>query len=135
MKFIQVKAENFRNISFADVLTDAEDIVLTGINGQGKTNFLEIIYLLCYGSSFRTSHLKEAIKHGENSFSLSAITENDKEIREHIRLTFSEGKRRIERKSRIEENLFTAFHVLYFHMTIFFLLKENLRIGEDSSIR
>lgn len=95
MRFISVSIKNFRNISSVDINADSEDIVLTGINGQGKTNFLEAIYTLCYGSSFRTNHLKEAIKHGYEGFSLSAITENDKGVKEKIQILFSNGKRKI----------------------------------------
>ena len=46
MRFVSVSIRDFRNISSADVDVDAEDIVLTGINGQGKTNFLEAMHVL-----------------------------------------------------------------------------------------
>lgn len=39
-------------------------MILTGENGQGKTNFLEGIYLLCCGSSFRTKNEKKLCLHG-----------------------------------------------------------------------
>lgn len=95
MKFRKVSLSNFRNISSASLETDAEDIVLTGMNGQGKTNFLEAIYILCYGSSFRTSHLKQAVMHGEDGFTLSADFENEYGETERITTSFYEGKRKI----------------------------------------
>lgn len=95
MKFKKVSLSNFRNISSASLETDAEDIVLTGMNGQGKTNFLEAIYILCYGSSFRTSHLKQAVMHGEEGFTLSADFENEYGETERITTSFYEGKRKI----------------------------------------
>lgn len=95
MKFRKVSLSNFRNISSASLETDAEDIVLTGMNGQGKTNFLEAIYILCYGSSFRTSHLKQAVMHGEEGFTLSADFENEYGETERINTSFYEGKRKI----------------------------------------
>ena len=95
MKFRKVSLSNFRNISSASLETDAEDIVLTGMNGQGKTNFLEAIYILCYGSSFRTSHLKQAVMHGEEGFTLSADFENEYGETERITTSFYEGKRKI----------------------------------------
>jgi DNA replication and repair protein RecF len=39
--------------------------VLYGDNGQGKTNWLEAIYLLAHTKSFRTQKLQEAIKFGD----------------------------------------------------------------------
>ena len=94
MRFTSLSIRNFRNISSADVDINAEDIVLTGINGQGKTNFLEALYLLCYGSSFRTNHIKECIKHGSSGFMLSAISENNG-LNERISISFSDNKRKI----------------------------------------
>ncbi len=94
MRFTSLSIRNFRNISSADVDINAEDIVLTGINGQGKTNFLEAVYLLCYGSSFRTNHIKECVKHENGGFTLSAVSENNG-IKEKISITFSDNKRRI----------------------------------------
>ena len=77
-------------------MTDAEDIVLTGTNGMGKTNFLEAVYTLCYGNSFKTSSLKDCVKHGEQGFRLEAVFENEFGEDTHIRFCFEQGKRRIE---------------------------------------
>jgi DNA replication and repair protein RecF len=54
MAFVSVTYHDFRNISNATLGIDAPVIYLVGENGQGKTNFIESIYLLCYGASFRT---------------------------------------------------------------------------------
>lgn len=53
MSFKKVRVASFRNLVDAEVSTDSEQIFLIGENGQGKTNFLEALYYLCYGSSFR----------------------------------------------------------------------------------
>ena len=95
MRFRRISIRDFRNISSASIETDAEDIVLTGTNGQGKTNFLEAVYILCYGSSFRTSHLRQAVRHDEAGFSLSADFENEYGEMERISTSFSDGKRKI----------------------------------------
>ena len=95
MRFLKLELNNFRNISSASLSVDSEDIVLTGINGQGKTNLLEAIYMLCYGSSFRTVNLKECVKLGSNAFSVSGIFQ-DKE-KEEIKLIYKDNKRHIYR--------------------------------------
>lgn len=95
MRFQSVEINNFRNISSAELNTDSEDIVLVGINGQGKTNLLESIYTLCYGSSFRTSNLKECIEYGKEGFSLRAVFVNEYEEKERIAITYKDNKRRI----------------------------------------
>jgi DNA replication and repair protein RecF len=68
--FEQVRFYQFRNWGDEPVdLGEARQVVLSGENGQGKTNFLEGIYLLCYGSSFRTKNEKKLCLHGTHEFS------------------------------------------------------------------
>ena len=95
MRFKGISINEFRNISSAFVDTDAEDVVLIGTNGQGKTSFLEAVYMLCYGSSFRTQHLREAVRHGHDGFSIKARFEDEHGDIEEILTSFSEGRRRI----------------------------------------
>ncbi len=54
MAFTAIRLYHFRNLADTTIPTDAREIFLVGENGQGKTNFLEAIYLVCYASSFRT---------------------------------------------------------------------------------
>ncbi len=95
MRFKRISIHDFRNISSADADVDAKDIVLTGENGQGKTNFLEAIYTLSYGSSFRTPHIREAVRNGSNGFHISAEFENSYGEIERITTSFSDNKRKI----------------------------------------
>ena len=96
MRFIDLNLYNFRNISSADLSVDAEDIVLTGINGQGKTNILEAIYTLCYGSSFRTPNLKECMKLGSSDgFRIEGTFSIDEREKESIKVIFKDNKRHI----------------------------------------
>lgn len=54
MAFTVVRLYQFRNFLDEKLTFTGKEIFLIGDNGQGKSNFLEAIYLLCYGSSFRT---------------------------------------------------------------------------------
>lgn len=96
MRFEKIRINNFRNISSQIVDISAEDIVLIGENAQGKTNFLEALYILCYGSSFKTPNLREAVRHGENGFFLEATFINDYDERQYVMFSYENGKRNIE---------------------------------------
>ena len=64
MHLQRIEAFNFRNLS--DALEFGPGLnVIYGQNAQGKTAWLEAIYLLATTKSFRTNHPKDAIKHGE----------------------------------------------------------------------
>ncbi|HJU94202.1 MAG TPA: DNA replication and repair protein RecF [Pyrinomonadaceae bacterium] len=59
-----VEAINFRNLS-GRIEWGPRLNIIYGNNGQGKTNWLEAIYVLARTKSFRTQRLQEAIKFGE----------------------------------------------------------------------
>ena len=70
MGFTSVRLCNFRNLTTGEIDTSYKTVYLVGENGQGKTNFLEAVYLLCFGSSFRTKNQRLFIRYGEKEMSL-----------------------------------------------------------------
>ncbi|GHU50396.1 DNA replication and repair protein RecF [Clostridia bacterium] len=61
----EVYAENARNIAEASVSLSEGVNVFCGENAQGKTNFLECVYMLCTGRSFKGAGNREFIRFGE----------------------------------------------------------------------
>src|SRR5918997_3565659 len=59
-----IEAHNFRNLG-GEIFWGEGLNVIAGENGQGKTNWLEAIYLLATSKSFRTQKPQEAILFGE----------------------------------------------------------------------
>lgn len=74
MPFLSVRCANFRNLEDAEIPVEAERVFLVGENGQGKTNFLEALYYLSYGSSFRGLVDQSVPRRGESGFALEART-------------------------------------------------------------
>jgi DNA replication and repair protein RecF len=64
MLLAEIEATNFRNLG-GKIVWGSNLNIIYGNNGQGKTNWLEAIYLLARTKSFRTQRLQEAIKFGE----------------------------------------------------------------------
>jgi DNA replication and repair protein RecF len=61
-----IEATHFRNLS-GKISWGSHLNIILGNNGQGKTNWLEAIYLLARTKSFRTPRLQEAIAFGQRS--------------------------------------------------------------------
>jgi len=88
--------------------------ILHGNNAQGKTNWLEAIYLLAHGKSFRTHHLKETVRFGERDAVVKGVvtTGNDLERELQVNLngttkqTLINGKR--ESISRYAAHLYAV---------------------------
>ncbi len=72
MRLLQLQLLGFRNLARVNLSPGPGFNVISGDNGQGKTNFLEAIYVLATLKSFRTPALREAITFGETVTRLSA---------------------------------------------------------------
>ena len=88
----------FRNLRAVDLSLAPRFNVVSGDNGQGKTNLLEAIYLLATSRSFRTSKLGELLRDGEGTASIRARIREDNDVRDQ-----SLGLARGVRAARIDE--------------------------------
>ncbi len=73
MSFSSIEAVSFRNLADGVIHTDAPSVFVVGDNGQGKTNFLDAIYTLCYGSSFRGGTDADAARTGTQAWSVRGM--------------------------------------------------------------
>jgi DNA replication and repair protein RecF len=96
MGFTSLRTVGFRNLKDAEVSLDASQVFLVGDNGQGKTNLLEALYVLCYGSSFRTRKDDQLVTHGLDDMRLHGrIRTGDAEERT-MQVTIRNRKKTIE---------------------------------------
>jgi DNA replication and repair protein RecF len=72
----------FRNIDAVDLTPGARFNVISGDNGQGKTNLLEAIYVVSTSRSFRASKPGDVVMHGSEVASVRARVREDGEARE-----------------------------------------------------
>lgn len=79
MSFRSLRLYNFRNLEDATLTINAPEVFLVGANGQGKTNFLEAIYLVCYGSSFRTRRIDTLRRHDESEMAVDGVFDHGEE--------------------------------------------------------
>lgn len=68
-----LELSNFRNYTYEKADFSNGLNLITGPNGQGKTNLIEAIYLLSMGKSFRTNKDKEMILFGNDHFIIRAM--------------------------------------------------------------
>src|SRR4051794_31532002 len=95
MRLKQLAVANLRNMESSRILPGSHFNLLYGLNGQGKTNLLEAIFLLGNPRSFRNARLPELIKHGEPLAQvLGEIESGDSTYR--IKLTLEQAGRRVE---------------------------------------
>jgi DNA replication and repair protein RecF len=80
-----LEAQNFRNLN--GKLTCGKSLnIIFGENGQGKTNWLEAIYLLATSKSFKTTRLQEAIRFGEELAIVRGTVKQSAEIHRNLQV-------------------------------------------------
>jgi len=90
----------FRNLEAVDLAPSARFNVVSGDNGQGKTNLLESIYVLATSKSFRTPKPGDVVRHDGDVASVRGRIREDVDLREQSvglkvggRLAKIEGKK------------------------------------------
>lgn len=79
MRLTHLTLEQFRNYEKLEFTFPDENIVLIeGLNAQGKTNFLESIYLLSITRTFRRGETENLIQWGKSHCRIKAKIEKDK---------------------------------------------------------
>jgi DNA replication and repair protein RecF len=81
-----LEAHNFRNLS-GKVVWGTGLNVIHGENGQGKTNWLEALYLLSTSKSFRTQKLQDAIRFGEDLAIIRGRVSRTQDIHRDLQVT------------------------------------------------
>src|SRR5687768_15152591 len=80
-----LEAQNFRNLNGKIVCGKGLNIIF-GENGQGKTNWLEAIYLLATTKSFKTAKLTETVCFGEELAIVRGTVQQSAEIRHDLQV-------------------------------------------------
>jgi len=81
---------NFKNHTKLEVSPSVKWNVVTGLNGRGKTNALDGIYMLCVLKSFLNHSLEACVSYDHDFFRLEGHMEN----KDKIELTYAKEKSR-----------------------------------------
>ena len=80
MAITHLLVDGFRNLENDRISLNSDFNVIVGDNGSGKSSFLEALFFLGHGKSFRTSNYLRLIKHNHQQFALNVATNNDKSL-------------------------------------------------------
>lgn len=94
----KIKITDFRNYKSAEADFSRKKNIIIGENAQGKTNFIEAIYLCAFSRSFRTNRMTELIRLGEKKTRIIAEAESE-EIEKNIDITLLDNGRKIIKKN------------------------------------
>ena len=95
MRFLNVRAQRFRNIEFAELGLAGDRNFLLGANGQGKSNLLEALGLVTALRSFRTQNAAALPMKGGNDYALFFEIEHERMGRTEVELRSRGGRRTV----------------------------------------
>ena len=87
--------ERYRNIESACLEPGRHLTILYGSNGQGKTNFLESMYLLGNARPFRSSKICDLIQHGHQQAAVRGVVQSTG-LKNDIVLLLDQNSRRVQ---------------------------------------
>lgn len=117
MSFSSIRLCSFRNLVDDEIDTARGRVFLIGENGQGKSNFLEALYYLSFGSSFRGASDSEAARSGQSTFLLSCRSDGTSSVYDETRIHWNgkvkeiriNGKPVRDRKNLVERSPSVVF--------------------------
>lgn len=80
MKIKHLKIKTFRNILNAETYLNSNIVCITGLNGAGKTNFLDVVYFLSNTRSYLNHIDSQNINYSYNDFFLEAEFSDNQNI-------------------------------------------------------
>jgi len=104
MPLSSIRLSTWRNLVDAEIDLDASRVFLVGENGQGKTNLLEAIYYLSYGSSFRGQVDSDIPSLGKTAFAAEGKVTREvgtSSIPERITIVWKSRVKEIRRDDKI----------------------------------
>ena len=110
-----LEAHQFRNLG-GEVFWGEGLNIISGENGQGKTSWLEAIYLLATTKSFRTQRPQEAIRFGENLAVVRGRVARSRDVHRDLQVTLQGNSKSLSLngKSETVANYLSQLHVISF---------------------
>lgn len=121
-----LEAENFRNLHGKLVCGKNLNIIF-GENGQGKTNWLEAIYLLATTKSFKTARLQEAIKFDEDLAIVRGTVHQGEEIRRVLQVAMQGNTKSlsVNNKKETVQRFLGQLHAVVFNSDELEIVRGN----------
>jgi len=117
--------KNFRNYLDNKWSFDKQHNIILGANGTGKTNFLEALYFLSFGRSFRTNKDSHVVKKNTNGFYIKGkYRHNSNDIIE-ISYYNKEKKIKYNQKPILRKELFSHLKTVLLDSDDIFLVKGS----------
>lgn len=123
---------NFKNYAEASFHFNPGVNILTGLNGQGKTNVIDAIHYLSFCKSYFNPIDSQNIKHGEDFFVIEGVFENEKNT-DKIYCGVKRGQKKVFKRNKTDYDRL-ADHIGKYPAVVISPADKDL-ISEGSDVR
>lgn len=130
MSFLSISYNNFRNLKDATLNIGYPEVFLVGKNGQGKTNFLEALYVSSYGLSFKSLSEAKIATNNSTFYNVRALYKTSEQVSHNIFISYNKGKKEIQKdikKINRQELINTVPCILFYTSDIDFVSGSQAR--------
>lgn len=139
MRVNKIRLADYRNYLYSNLILYPGINVLYGLNGQGKTNFIEAINYISSLKSFRGNSDEELIRNNEKGF-LIEIETTIKNRLQNLKVVYNEGSKKLwvdENETKKNSEFNEIFNVLVFSpldVTLFIDVPDRRRRFIDKEL-
>ncbi len=121
-----ISAQNFRNLH-GEIACGKNLNIIFGENGQGKTNWLEAIYLLATTKSFKTARLQEAVKFNEDLAIVKGDVRKSAEIKHLVQVAVQGNTKNlsVNNKKETVQRFLGELHAVVFNSDELEIVRGN----------
>jgi DNA replication and repair protein RecF len=124
MQITNIQLANFRCFSRFNVAIEKPILLISGLNGSGKTSLLEALHYACYLRSFRTHIPRELVHFEQPHFFIKLALQLDTDATHEIQIGFS-GKKKLV---KIDKKVADSYKELLDYYRIVTVHEEDLTI-------
>ena len=119
-------AQNFRNLR-GEIVCGKNLNIIFGENGQGKTNWLEAIYLLATTKSFKTARLTEAVKFDEDLALVRGTVHQGEDVRRILQVAIQSNTKSlsVNNKKETVQRFLGQLHAVVFNSDELEIVRGN----------
>lgn len=130
---MNIQLKDFRCFGHTTIDLNSRIVLISGLNGTGKTSLLEALHYACYLRSFRTHTIRDLIALQKESFFIKLlISDNSTEnyVDHTICIGFTENKRRVT----VDNQAIVSYKDLLTYYRIVSLTEDDLKLIQDGPI-
>lgn len=126
---------NFRNYHKVSLdLGNFRQIIILGLNAQGKSNLLESLYFLTFATSFRTTNLTEMIRWGHKTASVEGIFCLNNQLPIQLRFQINKNGQRVATVNQVNQKKL-ADYIGYIRLVCFSSRDLHMLTGQPQERR